>query len=235
MDYTAQGAVVGLAARLQALAEAGKVYVSGETARRVEGYFRFEDLGTVEVKGVSAPVRVLELSGTGALRTRFDVSRARGLSRFVGRTGEMDALDAALERALAGDAPVVGVVAEAGVGKSRLCFELLERCRARGLATLTASGVAHGRAVPLLPILELLRSFYGITEQDTAAIAREKVAGRLLLLDEKFRDSLPLLFDFLGVGDPERPLPPLDAEVRQRSLFELWRASCSSAAVASPP
>jgi class 3 adenylate cyclase len=223
MDYTAQGAVVGLAARLQALAEAGKVYVSGETARRVEGYFRFEDLGTVEVKGVGAAVRVLELAGTGVLRTRFDVSRSRGLSRFVGRTDETAALDAALDRALAGDAPVIGVVAEAGVGKSRLCFELLERCRARGIAAIAASGVAHGKAVPLLPILELLRNSLGITEHDPAWSAREKIAGRLLLLDEGFREALPLAFDFLGVTDPERPAPTLDADARQRALFDLFR------------
>jgi class 3 adenylate cyclase len=223
MDYTAQGVVVGLAARLQALAEAGKTYVSGETARRVEGYFRFEDLGEVNVKGASAPVRVLELAGTGTLRTRFDVSRSRGLSRFVGRTDETAALDAALERALGGDAPVVGVVAEAGVGKSRLCFELLERCRARGIATTVASGVAHGKVVPLLPILELMRNSLGITDHDSAWGAREKIAGRLLLLDESFRDALPLLFDFLGVADPERPAPPLDADVRQRELFDVVR------------
>ncbi|MGH6693565.1 MAG: AAA family ATPase, partial [Gammaproteobacteria bacterium] len=176
-----------------------------------------------EVKGVSTPVRVLELAGAGALRTRFDVSRSRGLSRFVGRVYETAALDAALERALAGDAPVVGVVAEAGVGKSRLCFELLERCRARGIPTTVASGVAHGKAVPLLPILDLMRSYYGIADHDPASVAREKIAGKLLLLDESFRDSLPLLFETLGVADPQRPLPVLDPDVRQRELFDLWR------------
>ena len=225
MDYTAQGVVVGLAARLQALAEAGKTYVSGDTARRVEGYFRFEDLGEVTVKGGSAPVRVLELAGTGTLRTRFDVSRSRGLSRFVGRVGEMAALDAALEQALAGDAPVVGVVAEPGAGKSRLCFEFLERCRARGIATIVASGVAHGKAVPLLPVLELLRNAYGITDHDSAGIAREKIAGRLLLLDESFREALPLVFDFLGVADPAHPAPALDASERQRELLAVLRRS----------
>jgi adenylate cyclase len=168
-------------------------------------------------------VRVLELAGTGALRTRFDVSRSRGLSRFVGRADETAILDAALDRALAGDASVIGVVADAGTGKSRLCFELLERCRARGIATTVASGVAHGKAVPLLPILEFLRNSLGITDHDAASIAREKVAGRLLLLDESFREALPLVFDFLGVADPERPTPALDASERQQVIFALLR------------
>ena len=108
---------------------------------------------------------------------------------------------------------------EAGSGKSRLCYEFLERCRARGLATLEAHGVAHGKSTPLVPILELYRNYYGIGEQDSDRVAREKIAGRLVLLDEAFREALPLMFEFLGVGDPEQPAPRMDPEARQRQLF----------------
>jgi class 3 adenylate cyclase len=83
MDYTAQGHTVGLAQRMEALAEAGKIYVTAATAQRVEGYFQLEDLGAFNVKGASAPVHAYVLEGLGRLRTRFDRSRARGLSRFV--------------------------------------------------------------------------------------------------------------------------------------------------------
>jgi len=176
-----------------------------------------------DVKGVREPVRVHELEGTGTLRTRLDRSQARGFSRFVGRADEMAVLESALARALEGDGQVVGVVADAGVGKSRLCFEFLERCRARGIVTHRASGVAHGKSLPFLPILELLRDYYGITAADSAAIAREKIAGRLLLLDRAFDEILPVVFDFLAVGDPEHPAPPMDPEARQRLLFELFR------------
>ena len=192
MDYTAQGALVGLAARMQQLAEPGKVYVS---ARR-RGWSRATSASRTSarsnVKGVAAPVRVFELAGTGALRTRFDVSRSRGLSRFVGRATRWRALDAALERALAGDAPVVGVVAEAGVGKSRLCFEFLERCRARGHRDdRRAAASRTARRCRCSRPRAAARSF-GITEHDAASTAREKIAGRLLLLDESLRDALPL-------------------------------------------
>ena len=73
----------------------------------------------------------------------------------------------------------------------RLCFEFLERCRARGLAIFEAHGVPHGKALPLLPMLELFRSFFGITDEDPDQIAREKIAGRFLLLDEGLREVLP--------------------------------------------
>src|SRR6059036_3003622 len=110
MDYTAQGHTVGLAQRMEQLAEAGRVYVSEHTARLVTGYFRLRDLGLLTVKGVTEPVRVRELEGTGQLRTRLEASRARGFSRFVGRADEMAMLEAALERAIAGQGQVLGVV-----------------------------------------------------------------------------------------------------------------------------
>jgi len=223
MDYTAQGHTVGLAQRMEQLADPGRVYLTEQTAALVAGYFRLRDLGAFDVRGVRDRVGVYELEGTGALRTRLDLSRARGFSRFVGRADEMAALEAALARALEGDGHVVGVVADAGVGKSRLCFEFLERCRARGIVTYRASGVPHGKSVPLLPVLELQRDYYGITAADSAAIAREKIAGRLLLLDRAFDDVLPVVFDFLGVGDPEHPAPAMEPEARQRLLFELIR------------
>jgi class 3 adenylate cyclase/tetratricopeptide (TPR) repeat protein len=223
MDYTAQGHVVGLAARMEQIAEPGNVYVSEHTARLVTGFFRLADLGQLTVKGVSERLRVFELEGVGTLRTRFEVSRVRGFSRFVGRDAEIAALEAALARAAAGDGQVVGVVAEAGVGKSRLCYEFVERCRARGIPVHEAHGVAHGKMVPYLPVLEFLRGYFGIGEQDTPQATREKIAGRALLLDPALADALPLLLDFLGVADPERPLPRLDPEVRQHRLFEAMK------------
>jgi class 3 adenylate cyclase len=223
MDYTAQGHTVGLAQRMEQLAEPGKVFLTEHTARLVAGFFTLRDLGESAVKGVSAPLRVYELEGVGALRTRLDVARVRGFSRFVGRTEEMASLEAALGRAVAGTGQVIGVVAEAGVGKSRLCHEFTERARAQGIAVYDAHCVAHGRMIPFLPVLELLRGYFGITDQDGDEPARRKVAGTLLLLDPALTDALPLLLDFLGVPDPERPVPRMDPEARQRQLFELTR------------
>jgi adenylate cyclase len=152
------------------------------------------------------------------LRTRFDVSRSRGLSRFVGRAGELATLEAALAHSVEGQGQVVGVVAEAGTGKSRLCFELAERGRARGVAVHEAHAVSHGRMIPFLPMLGLLRSLFGVRDGDTPLEARRKIAGTLTLLDASLDEALPLLFDFLGVSDPERPLPDLEPEARQRQL-----------------
>ncbi len=114
-------------------------------------------------------------------------------------------LEGALEQALAGQGQVIGIVGEAGVGKSRLCHEFAERYRAKGMPVYHVAGQAHAKSVPLMPVLELLRAYFDITEQDSDQTARERIAGKLLLLDESFGDDLPLIFDFLAVPDPEQP------------------------------
>jgi len=218
LEYTAVGHTVGLAQRMEALAEPGKAYVTEHTARLAEGYLELKDLGEFEVKGASRPIRVHELVGAGSARTRLDLSRERGLSRFVGRAEEMKLLEEALEQAKQGRGGVIGVVAEPGVGKSRLCQEFAERCRAQGIEVYEAQAQAHGTAIPFLPILQMMRGYFGIEDRDSERVAREKIAGRLLLLDPDFTDDLPLVFDFLGVPDPERPAPQVSGEARQRLL-----------------
>jgi len=218
MDYTAQGHVVGLAQRMEALAESGHIALSEHTARLVEGYFQLQDLGRTKIKGVEAPIGLFDLEGVGAFRTRLDRSRARGLSTFVGRDRDMGVLEAALETARGGSAQVVGVMADAGTGKSRLCAEFLDRCRARGIPIFEGRGVAHGKAIPMLPMLELWRAYYGITDGDAPEATRAKIAGRLLLMDDSFREALPFVFDLFGVPDPTNPAPAIDPEQRQKRL-----------------
>ncbi len=217
-DYTAIGHTVGLAQRMEALAEPGKAYLTEHTAELAAGYLELEDLGEFEIKGASRPVRVFELAGVGGARSRLDLSRERGFSRFVGRAEEMAVLGQALESAGEGGGQVVAIVAEPGVGKSRLCLEFAEGCRDRGVEVFEAQAQSHGRSTPFMPVLQMMRAYFGIGEGEPDRTVREKIAGRALLLDPELADGLPLLFDFLGVPDPERPVAQLSAEARQREL-----------------
>jgi class 3 adenylate cyclase len=217
-DYTAIGHTVGLAQRMEALAEPGKAYLTESTAELAGGFVELEDLGEFEIKGASRPLRVFELAGVGEARSRLDLSRDRGFSRFVGRADEMSAFAEAFERADRGDGAVVGVVAEAGIGKSRLCLEFAERCRAEGIEVFEAQAQSHGQSSPFMPVLQMLRAYFGIGDREPERNAREKIAGRALLLDPEFTEDLPLVFDFLGVPDPDRPVPQMSAEARQRAL-----------------
>jgi len=220
-SYTAIGHTVGLAQRMEALAEPGKAYLTEHAAKLARGFLDLTDLGEFEIKGASRPVQVFELAGVGQARSRLDLARERGFSRFVGREREIAALEEALGRAGDGKATALGVVAEPGIGKSRLYHEFVERCRSEGTEVFQAQGQAHGRSIPFMPILQMLRAFFGIGDGDSEQAAREKIAGRALLLDAAFADDLPLLFDFLGVPDPDRPVPQMSPEARQRALADV--------------
>src|SRR5439155_10647303 len=166
MDYTAQGHVVGLAARVQQLAPPGGISVTEQTARLASGFFDLLDRGEQNLKGASVPVRVFDLRGPGPIRSRFDRSRARGFSRFVGRERELALLERALRDAQSGRPTVVLLTAEPGAGKSRLCHEFVERSRSVPLHY--ARALSHGHMLPFHAIVELARGLFAV-DQDTSA------------------------------------------------------------------
>jgi hypothetical protein len=115
-EYTPIGHSTSLASRLQTLANPGSIAVSEAVRRLVEGYFLLKPLGPARIKGVSEPVNVYEMTGLGPLRTRLQRSAGRGLTKFVGRKREMEALKHAAEQAKSGHGQIVAAMAEAGTG-----------------------------------------------------------------------------------------------------------------------
>lgn len=151
-DYTAEGPTVGLAARLERAAQPGQILVSAETARRADGLFEFRDRGVQAVRGLSKPVHVLELLGTGRYHDRFEVERATGLTPFVGREPELAWLREVTREAQDGWIEIRG---EAGIGKSRLIHEHL----ASGSAGLVLEAPSREEDTPraYVPWLDMLR------------------------------------------------------------------------------
>ena len=101
----------------------------------------------------------------------------------------MSRLDAALESTMEGGARVVGVVAEAGAGRSRLCYEFVEKAQKKGVRVRRGHCLPHGAMIPFHPVLEILGAYFGIEDGDSPQTAREKIAGRMLLLDDALRTS----------------------------------------------
>ncbi|MDJ0817096.1 MAG: adenylate/guanylate cyclase domain-containing protein [Desulfobacterales bacterium] len=221
MDYTAQGQTVGLAARMEQLAESGRIYITEHTHRLIEGFFKVRNLGASTVKGVRQPLHIYELEDIRQFQSRLDISRERGFSRFISRGAELAVLESAFQQALNGRGNVVGVVGEPGVGKSRLCHEFLELNQNKRVTICKTNCASHIRTVPLLPIQHLVRSLLGISEQDSEEETRKKIAGSLILLDEAFTDSLSVWFEFLAVKDVRLPEKEVDLDVRQQQLFAL--------------
>ena len=201
MDYTAQGHCVGLAARMEQLAGPRTVLLTQHTARLVEGFFTVTDLGPQAVKGAEGPVQVFELRGVGAVRTRLEASALRGLSRLIGRDAQLLWLDGILARAIEGSGQIIGVVGDAGLGKSRLCLEFIARCRTRRIAVYEVHCPAHGATVPWLAMRDLLRSCFGLAGDEGVETIRHRVRHQLEALDGDVRDALALVLEVLGVTD----------------------------------
>jgi class 3 adenylate cyclase/tetratricopeptide (TPR) repeat protein len=219
MDYTAVGQTTHLAARMEQLAAPGSIRLTAGTARLAEGFVEVSSLGPVPVKGLGEPVEVFELVGAGVARTRLEAAARRGLTRFVGRSTELEQLRSALDRASHGHGQVVAVVGEPGVGKSRLFWELTHSHRAHGWLILQSASVSYGKATAYLPVIELLRGYFGIDGRDDARRIREKVMGRVLALAPALGPAVPALLALLDVPVDEPSWQALDPpQRRQRTL-----------------
>jgi class 3 adenylate cyclase len=166
MDYTAVGQTTNLAARMEQLARPGTVLMTGATLAIVEGYVEVKALGPVPVKGLADPIEVFEAIGAGTVRTRFQAAARRGLTKFVGRDREMDQLHRALQLAAGSHGQVAAIVGEAGVGKSRLVYELTHSHRLQGWLVLETASVSYGKATTYLPVIELLKGYFKIQDRD---------------------------------------------------------------------
>ena len=228
MDYTAVGQTTHLAARMEQMTTPGSILITADTLRLAEGYVEVKSLGPVNVKGLSEPVEVYEVTGMGPVRSRLQAAAARGLTRFVGRTAEFEILCQALERVEASHGQVVAVVGEPGVGKSRLFWEFTHSHWTANWLTLESGAVSYGKTTPYLPIIELLKTYFKIQEGDNPKEAREKVMGKVLTLDESLKPHLTALLAMLDVpiedsgwkdlDPPQRRLRTLDA--MKRLLFQ---------------
>jgi predicted ATPase/class 3 adenylate cyclase len=218
-EYTPIGHTTNLASRMQALAPTGSITISEQTRKMVEGYFALKALGPTKIKGVNEPVNVYEVTGLGPLRTRLQRAAGRGLTRFVGREREIEALGHAADRAKSGHGQVVAAMAEAGAGKSRLVFEFKAK-RQSGWMVLETFSVSHGKASAYLPVIELLHGYFGIESGDDARKRREKVAGKITILDRALEDTLPYLFGLLGIVEGDDPLAQMDGQVKKRRTLD---------------
>jgi class 3 adenylate cyclase len=169
MDYSAVGPTTHLAARMEQLAAPGSITLTGATLRLVEGLVRVHARGPVPVKGLTEPVEIYELTGASTIRRRLQAAVARGLTTFVGRDREIEALYRARERAAAGHGQVVAAVGEAGVGKSRLAYEFMHSHRTQGWLVLESASVSYGKAIPYFPVVDLLKHYVGIARHARAA------------------------------------------------------------------
>jgi class 3 adenylate cyclase/tetratricopeptide (TPR) repeat protein len=217
MDYTAIGDTTNLAARVEQAARPGEIWMSHETRNIIRGYFKEESVGEIPLKGKAQPQHLYRLiSDLPNMRTRFAVGLAKGVTDLVGRRPEMEALRLAYERVKSGEAQVVDVVGEPGVGKSRLVYEF-QKVLGPNEALLTGISVPYGRNINFLPVIDVVKACFGIVE----GVSEEEVGNRIM---ERAKNDLAPMIPFyrnllsLKVDDPRFNI--LDPEGRKYGTFE---------------
>src|SRR5262249_4635593 len=220
MDYSAVGLTTVLAARMEQLATPGSILLTAATLRLVEGMVQVNPLGPVPVKGVDEPVEIFELVGASAIRRRLQAAVARGLTRFVGRQTELVALHQALERAGSGHGQVVALIGEAGVGKSRLVYEVVHSHRTQGWLVLESASVSYGKATPYFPVLDLLKRYVQAEDRDDPRTIRARVTGQVLTLDAALQETIPALLALLDALPEDSPFRTLDPPQRRRRMLD---------------
>ena len=224
MEYSAIGDTVNLAARMQALAEPGAVLISENTHRLVEGYFVMRNLGAREVKGKSDPITVYEVQRSSRWRSRVDISAERGLAPFVGREPELEALLDRFEGASSGHGQVVFVKGEAGIGKSRLLYELRSALPDDQHTWIVGRCISYGADIPYLPIVDLVKDAFSIEEQDEEGDVGQKVDALSSAV------GAPYLRYLLGVDPGDVAVAAMDPQLRKAQTFEALRDLAVSAA-----
>lgn len=233
MDYTAIGDTTNVAARLQQVADRGRIVVSEATHRLVDGYFYTRPLGELALKGRGEPVQAWEVISARETRTRLDVEAERGLTPYVGRERDLALLTECFEKVRTGHGQVVFVVGEPGIGKSRLLYEFRRRLGEQA-TWVEGRCVSFGRSIAFHPIVDMLKRNFRIEETDTEGMIIQKVEHAVLRLGADLRPIVPYLKYVLSVDAGDPTVAEMDAKLRRAELFDALRRLLVRAAEVHP-
>jgi class 3 adenylate cyclase/predicted ATPase len=225
VEFKAVGDTVNLASRMEGLAEPGTTFVTEETFKLTEGLFRFEALGEMKVKGKEKLVKVYQAIAPSTRRTRFDVSAERGLTPFVGRERELELLLDGFERARGGRGQAFSIMAEAGVGKSRLLYEFRKALVNEEVTFIEGRCLSYSRDVAYHPVIDTLKSSFNIQDDDGDLEIREKVKKGLKALAVDEASTLPYLLELLSIKDSGMDELSLSPEDRKYRIIEALNRS----------
>ena len=220
VEFKAVGDTVNLASRVESLAVPGGTYVTEETFRLTEGLFRFEALGQKEIKGRKEPVSLYRVIAPSTRRTRFDVSAERGLTPFVGRERELELILDGFQRAKAGRGLAFSIIAEAGLGKSRLLYEFRKAIANEDVTFLEGKCLSYGRGVAYYPVIDILKASFDIRQGDGDSVIKEKVKRSLEIVGAEEATTLPYLLELLSVKESGLDKIPLSPEAKKDRLME---------------
>jgi len=228
MDYTALGDTINLASRVEGLAEPGTTYVCEETYRLARGIFNFEALGKRTVKGKAEAVPIYRLISLKPESHRPRPGAERAIySRMVGRDSELEKLELQVMKAVNGQGSVVNIVGEAGIGKSRLVAELKSCDAMKWVRLLEGRAISIGRNLSYHPIIDLLKQWMGVREDDDHGATFEKLQYAVRdIAAEEVGELVPFVATLMGIplwGKYAERVKELQGEALEKLILKSLR------------
>ena len=220
MDYTAVGETTVLASRMETMASPGTILVSGDTYKRTANFFVYNPIGKVVVKGKEEPIEAYELVRTAEVQTRIGTSMARGFTRFTGRDRELGSLRQCFENVRSGSGQVIGLMGEAGIGKSRLLFEFKNTLQDAAYTYLEGQCFHFGTSIAYQPFLDILRSYFNVREGMEEPLIKGRIEEMILQTDEKFHSIFSPLYDLFSLTVRDDLYTRLDPKRKREKIFE---------------
>ena len=214
------GETPNLAARLQGVAEPGQILIADATRRLAGHAFEFEALGGHELKGFPHRVPLFRVAAERDVESRFDATRGRSLSTFVGRNSEIGILLDRWELAKSGQGQAIFVSGEAGIGKSRLVEALIERIQDGPHEPIRLQCSPYHTASALYPVIQRLSRSVGLATDDDATTRVEKL-DRILARYGESPDEVRAVYDELLSFDLGDRSKPADLSALQRKELTL--------------
>lgn len=222
-EFAVMGDPVVFASELADVATHNQIFVGPNTHRFTRDDFDYQPAGEVEIKGRAKPVAAFELvSRVQQLRRRRAGSRRRISAALVGRDEELRSLRDAVSTLRAGRGGVASVIAEAGVGKSRLLAELAERERDSEVEWVEGRAISMGAQLSFHVFADLFRNWAEIGDQDDEFEAAQKLSRVLQgRLGDASQEVGPLISAVAGVdlgADASERLERIQPESRERLI-----------------
>jgi len=235
-EQLALGDTPHVAACIQEVTAPDTVAMSVATARLVQGYFTWEDLGTQHLKGLSQPMRVYRVIRSSGVQSHFEVAATRGLTPLVGRQQEVVLLLERWTQVKDGMGQVVLLSGEAGIGKSRLVQVLKEHLMGAPHIRVECRGSPYHQHSALYPIMEPLHRALGLQRDDSPAAQVQKLETFLAPYQMPLEEAVPLLGILLSLSIPEDRYPrlPWSPERQRQKTLELLLALLFEQTVQQP-
>ena len=226
MDYTADGDTTNLASRIESNARPGTILISSNTYGLVGQLFRIKSLGKTNVKGKEHPLDVYELIDEKIYRPRIGLER-QIYSEMVGRDREIDSIELQLKRVIKGEGAVINIIGEAGIGKSRLLAELKDQDLMKQVMLLEGKAISIGKNLSFYPIIDILKQWALIKEEDKKTTAFNKLETAVMDLHPKEANEIvPFIATLMGMkltGKYAERVRGIEGEALENLIFKNFR------------